>query len=255
MIPITQSKIAAIGPPLQWASFNGFSLLFDTPGEHLEAHKSGRRLLQVNAEDPQVEFFRRTGMAMEALGADSLATDYHFCALPASSYHVTVWDGVNVKNVNELGEAAQAAFQELLNQLPASLDSSLLTSIHQSPLMQWENWEIRFQFGRLQKWRNRVISIELEPADETSQQTFNQLLALRQDLTEEFAHRYQLETVARAYVPHITLGYFANTESGKKANALFDQNRDTFAERMKGAQISFRGIGLYGITDMASFFR
>lgn len=255
MIPITQSKIAAIGPPPQWASFKGFSLLFDTPGEHLETHESGRRLLQVNPEDPQVEFFRRVNTALTILGAAELANEYYFCALPPSSYHVTVWDGINVKNVNELGETTQSAFQELLNQLPVSLDSSLLTSIHQSPLMQWENWEIRFQFGRLQKWRDRVISIELEPADETSQETFNQLLALREDLTEQFAHRYQLETVARAYVPHITLGYFANANSGKNANALFDQNRDTFAERMKGAQISFRGIGLYGITDMASFFR
>lgn len=255
MIPITQSKIAAIGPPPQWASFKGFSLLFDTPGEHWVAHESGRRLLQVNTANSPIEFFNRIVTGFNVLGAAELVRDYHFCALPASSYHVTVWDGVNVKNVADLAEPGQAAFRELLAEMPLSLDSSLLEIIHQSPLMQWENWEIRFQFGQLQKWRDRVISIELEPADEASQQTFSQLLTLREALTDQFAHRYQFETATRAYVPHITLGYFANADSGKNANALFDQNRDTFAERMQSAHISFRGIGLYGITDMASFFR
>ena len=121
--------------------------------------------------------------------------------------------------------------------------------------MKWKDWHIEFQFAQLSTWRNKVIAIELKPADTESAYHFQQFISLRQQLSHQFVDRYQLLTTAKEFVPHVTLGYFANPEAGKKAAPLIEQQREAFREILTPARLSFTSMSLYGITDMASFYR
>lgn len=189
------------------------------------------------------------------LGLEKWGTQAAFCALPANSYHVTAWDGVNINNLESVAASDRADFQQLLEDLPGSLDSPLLDLIYQSDLMKWKDWHIEFQFAQLSTWRNKVIAIELQPADTKSAHHFQHFISLRQQLSHQFIDRYQLLTTAKEFVPHVTLGYFANTEAGAQAAPMLEQHREAFREIMAPARLSFRSLSLYGLTDMASFYR
>ena len=254
MIPITHPKIAAVGLHPRWTAFPGFSLLFDPSGDHLAPAVAGRRILQVHPDDPAVPFFQRLIQAREALGLKELAERCGFCALPAASWHVTVWDGVNAKNVAGIDPSCRADFAALLAALPGSLDSPLLDGIYDSEGMQGENGRICFRFLRLSQWKNKVLAMELAP-DPASAQAFRELQARRQALNERFAAQYGIQPAGNILSPHITLGYFANPGHGARSLSLIEAARAAFSEIMGGERLCFSGMSLYGFTDMASFYR
>ncbi|MCB0562642.1 MAG: hypothetical protein KDD09_27005, partial [Phaeodactylibacter sp.] len=62
------------------------------------------------------------------------------------------------------------------------------------------------------------------------------------------------------YDIHLSLAYFGNQEYGRLFQTLKDNWQNYFQDKMKDGQgrdlaITFNSIGLYGFTDMATFFK
>lgn len=57
------------------------------------------------------------------------------------------------------------------------------------------------------------------------------------------------------YVPHVTLGYFANKESAQLATPLIADWAEIFEEMVSDLTITYHSISLYGFADMTTFFK
>ncbi len=254
MITITNPKVAGFVP--RWAPFRGFSLLFDNPGSSLT--RSGDRL-ELNVDvlaDPELAFYRRLRDSLESLDLDLLIRTYLFCPLPPSSYHVTVWDGGNDGNLAQVFGSQRAKLEALLAGLPGSLSqpNELVEMAASSPLVREQRWKIGFQFDRLVNWGNSVIVARLRPADAMSTETLSELVEERRRLTSRFRDLFGIGP-SETYSPHVSLGYFANREAAQFSVPCLEGWNGLFEERMQGITLLLSRVGVYGFTDMASFFR
>ena len=102
LFEITNDKIAGLVP--RWASFRGFSLLFDNPGPGLSTLARGLDKIDCDIDAHRgVGLYRGLATALAEIGHDLLLNAYLLCPLPTCSYHVTVWDGINDGNVDSHG--------------------------------------------------------------------------------------------------------------------------------------------------------
>ncbi len=254
MITVSNPIVAGFAP--RWASFRGFSILFDNPSSSL-AHVGNRMEMRCEVDtDPELGFYQSLRASLSDLDIDLLTNTYLFCPLPPTSYHVTLWDGVNDGNV-------QAAPQEQRHKLAAFLDG-LPDTIEQpnqvtempaaSPLVSKPDWDIRFRFDRLIKWKNSVLVALLAPADPDAEDVFAQLANERAALSTRFRQTFAISP-SEQYRPHVSLGYFANQEAAQLATPCMDAwNRD-FAAQMQGQHLLFRRADIYGFKDLGLFFK
>ena len=254
MLIITNKKVAGFTP--NWASFRGFSILFDNPGQCLT--RCGNRLDLtcdvVNGEG--LEFYRSLHHALASLDVPLLTNAFLFCPLPPLSYHVTVWDGGNDENLAQVKDAHYSDMKTLLAGLPdALLHPNATTQIPMaSPLVANHDWAIRFRFESLAKWGNIVLVARLAPADDVSTENFQRLVEERARLNVQFREAVGVSPSDK-YTPHVSLGYFANKEMGQLATPYLTAWNAGFQEGLDGATLDFYQASLYGFTDMASFFK
>ena len=57
------------------------------------------------------------------------------------------------------------------------------------------------------------------------------------------------------FVPHVTLGYFANRAGAELAQARVSSWQEQFAVALAGESVQFESASLYGFTDLATFFK
>ena len=198
-ITITNNKIRTIvSGEAEWARFQGFSLLFDNPGNSLSMMGCGLNQITCPLGEPGLEFYTTMVQALNniratvAAAGGSLLTNYRLCLLPSRSYHVTVWDGMNNDNFESVRDRRERAD---LDAFLASLPESFITSnplanlAANAPLVQMP-CRISFRFSRLRKWNNKVLVALLESADPCSRNTLRQIKearsALYADLFDNF---------------------------------------------------------------------
>lgn len=253
MITITQNKIAGFEP--RWAPYAGFSILFDNPADSLEKD-NGISMIQRNpsAGGPLV-LYRGLEEALAKLNVDRLTCAYLFCPLPPSSYHVTVWDGINQGNVGATAPAIRADWTAFLAGLPLSLTAppASMQVVSSSALKNWFG-TISFRFEGLALWGDQVLVARLEAAGDESKWSLGSLCADRTVLSKEAGSKYGLD-FSRDLSPHISLGYFANREHGRLASCHVEHWTGRFGESLSDSTITFRSCDVYGFTDMASFFK
>jgi hypothetical protein len=254
MITITNAKVSGFTP--RWAVFRGFSLLFDNPGRSLTSRDGRLELTCAVETDPELTFYRSLRAQLEALDLDLLTQRYLFCPLPPPSYHVTVWDGGNDGNVAQLAGAHRSSLEALIDGLPESLlqPNELLELPARSPLVQRQDWAIRFQLERLVQWGNAVLVAYLAPTDPASTQALEELTDERRRLTSAYRQASGIGP-SDAYTPHISLGYFANQEGAEATAPHVPEWNRRFQQALEGQTITFRRVSLYGFTDMATFFK
>lgn len=250
MITITNKKVAGYRPI--WESFNGFSLLFDNPGE---SFRDENDLLHVNCNinDPNLELYRNLKKSIDRIGLDLLVNTYLFCPLPTPSYHVTVWDGVNDGKINE---SEQHGFRKFLSKLPKSMTSETAFKdlINSSPLVT-EKQFIKFKFSKLTQWQNSVLVAEIEPAGEDSRKQLRKIKEARVKLNDKFKEQFGIRPSNSSYNPHISLGYFANKENAELTNSRMNDWNNLFKKNIRGVNIKYESISLHGFTDMSNFFK
>ena len=251
MFSITNEKVAGFAP--RWAQFRGFSILFDPPGTALMP--SGNRLdLACDVEaDPALGFYKRLRDGLARLNPDLLTATYLFCPLPPPSYHVTVWDGGNDGNVEEITGDARRDLESWLAGLPDSLgqEHRLTAPALASPLTRRDDWDIEFRFDHLAV-RSALVA-RLVPT-EASQNTYDEFVEERRRLNSACRAAFGIATYDN-YTPHVSLGYFANREGVQAASLCLRDWNEAFTKQMQGQTVTFRRAGLYGFTDMATFFK
>ena len=250
MFSITNQKVAGFTP--RWAEFRGFSLLFHNPGDCLQSHGPRLDLACAVDSDPALGFYRSLRDGAAALDPDLLTAAYGFCPLPSPSYHVTVWDGGNDANCAQVTGEQRPKLAAYLAGLPEGLAAAndITTLALASPLVHRPDWQIEFQFDRLSVWGGLVA--RLAPT-EASRERFQAFAEERRRLNAACAGAFGIKA-SDNYSPHVSLSYFANREGAHLASAHLPVWSAVFAERMQGQTLTFASAGLYGFTDMASFF-
>lgn len=252
MISITNAKVAGFTP--RWAPFRGFSILFDNPGRSL-THAGQQRMLSCDLDgDPDLGFYRSLRDTLARLDLDLLTNTYLFCPLPPPSYHVTVWDGGNDGNVGQALPDYRHTLSLLLAGLPAALSrpNALTAVATRSPLVA-DGGGITFRYDRLFLWSNIGLVAVLAPADPASAHRLGEIEAARRTLSAEFRQAYGISASDR-YLPHVSLGYFANREAAQLAAPMLGAWESVFAGAMVGQVLPFARASVYGFTDMATFF-
>lgn len=249
MIELDNEKIS--GLRAQWAHFCGFSFLFDAPGGHHRAVGDIDVLGIRNFDSPDLTLYKQLKAVAEQLQPEF--QKMLFCAMPASTYHVTVFDGINAANQQQLSDKAALAINPWLAGLPQStLDLPQALAPLLSSDVAVKSWPIRFQFKRFRYLNHKVIVCDLEAADQASQQNLDLLTSARNDLYDLL--EAQTGVAAHTpYEPHVTLGYFASTDGGKAAAPLVPGWEAQVREALTGQTLNVERARLYSFTDMVRF--
>jgi hypothetical protein len=248
---IDNSKIEAI--TAQWARFRGFSYLFDHPDE-------GRHLLPCGAGLQRIHCAAGAGLTLYDRISDALSTllaglqrERPFCLLPFASYHVTCWDGVNDANVAQVTDPRYAA---LLKRLPDAFAAGLPSAGLRPELFPAGTgpWPLRFRFSRLAVRQRDALVAFLEPADDASAAALQRVGARRRELDQLGRDEFNLPPGA-AYTPHLSLGYFCNSQAADGLSARMDDWSAQVRKATGPTTIEFRSASVYAFTDMVTFFK
>jgi hypothetical protein len=252
---ITNKKIAGY-MPTQWAPYPGFSLLFDNPGDLNIPLKLDGSVYQIKCDYSlsNLELYKELSETLTILKKDLSGS--LFCTLPVSSYHVTVLDGFNAGNAGKLAGKEKAAVYGILSNLSKSSNKGLLLNeiITNFSFHMELKQPITFQFHKLNFWGKKVLVACLEPADKDSFRNFKALKKQRLKLLKKIKVRFGVCTAPGEYIPHVSLGYFANEESVKIDSSRLDDLTEFFREKINNT-IVFNSISLYGFIDMITFFK
>ncbi len=252
MITITHDKILGFTP--LWAPYNGFSLLFDNPDSGFSPLQQNSELMKLDSgsSHPTLRLYQAFVDALNSIAPNLLTNTYLFCPLPSSTYHVTVWDGLNVGNIANVRPSESQKWGDFVRNLPNIFheNSEFTGWASASALTQNLDWNITFQYDTLHKWSSGM-GILLKPADQESERLLTEIVNHREELYRNFPTKIKRSE----YTPHVTLGYFANIESAQLATPLISDWEKTFEEAARDLTITYHNISLYGFTDMITFFK
>jgi len=254
MFLITNPKISGFTP--QWAQIEGFSILFDNPSDRLLPLDENRdlKLLSCDIEAEELGFYKSLNQTLAQF--PEMPNTYLFCPLPFHSYHVTLWDGINDANVQDVSRKYRFNVEDLLEDFPNSfLKENEFLHIDEQPLAINMEGPIEFQFDKLIKWGNIALVASLKPANSQSQAILHKVEEERKSLIERYKEYFGLETCRLSYTPHVSLGYFANKELAELSTPMMDYWNESFLSNTNGQTITFTSNSLYGFNNMATFFK
>ncbi len=231
MIPITNPKLAGLEP--RWAPFRGFSLVFDPP------------------EDDAFLGALRAGLA--ELENDALIARFYLRLLPAASFHVTAWDGVNEAKLAEVAPEFRAAWERFLQAGAAKpFPEDLFRDVQASELLTCPDWDLRLRCARIENWSNVSLVAHLEPVDDAVGASLERLRAARDALSEAFGRRFGVRPHPD-YEPHVTLGYFANGDLAARSATAVARWDAALRSATAGHVLTLRRLHLSVFADMTSF--
>ena len=231
MIPITNPKLAGLEP--RWAPFRGFSLVFDPP------------------EDDAFLGALRAGLA--ELENDALIARFYLRLLPAASFHVTAWDGVNEAKLAEVAPEFRAAWERFLQAGAAKpFPEDLFRDVQASELLTCPDWDLRLRCARIENWSNVSLVAHLEPVDDAVGASLERRRAARDALSEAFGRRFGVRPHPD-YEPHVTLGYFANGDLAARSATAVARWDAALRSATAGHVLTLRRLHLSVFADMTSF--
>ena len=231
MIPITNPKLSGLEP--RWAPFRGFSLVFDPPEED--------------------SFFGALRAGLADLGNDALIAEFYLRLLPPASFHVTAWDGVNDAKLAEVAPEFRGAWERFLQASAARpFPEDLFRDVQGSELLACPDWNLRLRCARIENWSNVSLVAHLEPVDAAAADRLARLQAARDALSAAFAARFGVRPHPD-YVPHVTLGYFANAELAATSAPAVSRWDAALREKTANLVLPLRRVHLSAFTDMTSF--
>lgn len=252
------SNMKVAGSEIRWASFRGFSVLFDNPdGNLLQLNNQKLGLIKEQLEKtPSLALYLGLDKAMTTIERRYPLYDYFFFRLPACSFHVTVWDGINDGNIEHVDAGSRSTWNSLLDGLPDSiLEKSEFLEAVRMQLAILRAFEISFRFKCVSILTNEVLVAELEPSP-GSEQAFDDIVTARNNLYRHFKQRNWLNITPVPYQPHVTLGYFGDSRRSKKLDeSLLEEWTTIFTELTAIDQITYKSISIYGFDNMVSYFK
>ena len=250
MARITNPKVASLAPT--WRRYRGVSVLYDNPGA-----RGGPGVIPLEGmpvDDPtrQRLYDDLMGVVTDVdLGA--MRERFGFCPLPRYSYHVTVCDGPNERDIAKGASSGSAQAAAVIHELPDSLHrlpdalaflcrTRVLPTVAANPLT--------FEATGIAIW-GHVLAARLEP-DGRSSRALERVAQARTELADDLWAELGLRT--QAWRPHVSLGYFPNRSAAKAATATLPRWNQMLATRPP-ATMTFEAASVYGFTDMVSFLR
>ncbi len=256
MKKITNIKILKSGAKPIWAPFDGFSLIFNNPGNSFIRVKDNIVKLNCSLESTNsLELYFIFWNFLQKIDIKSLHRNYTFCPLSKDNYHVTVWDGLNKETVINLNPSLEKEYNSFITSIPQLFldDKKLFKDILSSQLIT-NQWYISFHFNKLALWNNKVLVAVLSPKDMDSKERFNYLKIERQKLTAKFDKTCEFSIKNAEFTPHVTLGYFSNDIYAKKINSYLPVWNGLLHDLSDKSSINFQNINLYAFTNMNNFY-
>lgn len=230
-IPITNTKLCGLEP--RWAPFRGFSLVFDPPEED--------------------SFFGALRAGLAELENDALIAEFYLRLLPPASYHVTAWDGVNDAKLAEVLPEFRAAWERFLQPgTTKPFPEDLFRDVQASELLTCPDWSLRLRCARIENWSNVSLVAHLEAADAETAVRLDRLRAARDVLSEAFGRRFGVRPHPD-YVPHVTIGYFANGALAALSAAAVARWDAALRAATADHVLTLRRLHLSVFSDMTSF--
>lgn len=258
------SKVEAVIPKIvpqpNWKSFTGFSYLFDNPGSPIITHEDHKHISMIsigNLSAPGLELYEALDTAAKEMDPEILASNFNLFLLPSSTYHVTVWDGLNINNIENL--SSSPIYNQFIDYFKDAFKSSAENWPPLSAKLDFGNrfeniGTIRFKFNALQSRGDTVLVADLIPADQESNEQLYEIIEKRKELDKRFeGYGKRLNADLR---PHVAIGYFADKALARKAKSQrMDEWRRLFLRETSDCIIEFNGISLYAFTDMVTYFK
>lgn len=246
MINITHPKVAGLEPC--WAPFAGCTILFSRIGTAL-----GRRS---GVGEAAASLHALLGDALTATAAPQAWRDVGFCPLPIASFHMTVCDLIHAGNVRSIRPEMQAQF--------AHDDGTILdgetVARHVTPLVERSGIlavdiaDLAFGFNSASNRGNRVIVAEMACGPQGRHRAaFERLMAARARL--DVMLREELGVELPPYEPHVSLGYFANSEAAADSVPLVGALDQRLKDRLAGRLFGYGTPALYIFADMSRYDR
>ena len=252
--PTINPKISAV--EARWARFEGFTLLFDNPGQCCRGTESGP-LLDCRPEgDPALALYAALARGLASFDLQAAMFRHGFCPTPGASYHVTAWDGLNPALDAQLKPEVLQRARACYAALPAGSDAERGFLAELQPVIQGLNAQlpIRMKYAALRSTPGVGLVADLVPADHESARAFERLQAERMAAAQAAARRWGA-AYSTALQPHITLGYYANAADTRPLDPELPAWNAGLARACAGLELEFSSVSFYAFTDMARFYR
>ena len=251
---ITNDRLVDMSPC--WAEFRGFSLLFDNPTHNLHRRDGILKLSLRVATARRLLLYKAFADSLQEIRSDILTNEFMLGLLPPSTYHVTVWNGVNDANVTRSSPDFLPRLRSMLTRLPDSIAqrNPLFNTIQKSSLVTRTGWSLDFVFDRLDVWRDLVLVARLKPANSPSCAVMDELVKEAGVLSDSIGRMLGMDMSQRLN-PHVTIGYYANKSRAQRSFRELEKWNAIFCRKTDLTTVTYNSIGLYAFTDMASFFR
>lgn len=243
--------------PSRFISFRGFSLIFDPPADCLRNDK-GIQYLDCHIEhNVSLRIYKEFS---DLISNDKtilyLIENSFFFPLPPSSYHVTLWSGINEDNLIDVFETKRLLLRDFFLSLPDSIafPNEAFEIISASPLTRHDDLNVRFEFLELTHTKSALVA-RLNPNQE-AESVFRKIENERRSLSSEFQKSFGVSP-KETYDPHITLGYFINPihpNVQKYLSKILNQSID-LKRKLDREYILFNSASVYGFTDIRTFFK
>lgn len=254
MFLITNPKVSGFTP--QFSQFKGFSILFDNPADRFIPldENENLKMLSCDIASQELELYKTLKHTLSSF--PEISTTYLFCPLPFHSYHVTLWDGINDINVQNVSRKYRFDAEDFLQDLPCSLvEMSEFFEVGGQQLTISMEEPIEFKFDKLTKWDNSVLVARLIPSNTYSEISLQKIEKQRVSLIKKYKERFGLETCSLSYSPHVSLGYFANKELAELSTPMIEYWNEQFLLNTSEQSITFSTNSLYGFNNMATYFK
>jgi hypothetical protein len=215
-----------------------------------------RNGLEYVAADEELPLYRGLRSALSNSDPGELARRCLFFPLSPRSYHVTACDLGHADNCEDARAHHRHTLRQSLNGLPDSIrgESPFGDILETSELMRTSDWGICLTLDRVAEWSGVSVVACLKPADQRSADRLDVFVAARRQLCE------QLRAVCgiappESFVPHVTLGYFANATRIQGLREHMGEWQRLLDANPAQTTLCFDSVSLYGFTDMETFFR
>jgi len=245
------SKIELLNKEYKWKKFQGFSLLFCPKEDHFDGNLLSNKVSNANPFHQSLQKIITDFSSRNPI----LNDNSKFLKLDSFSWHTTIWDGINKGNFKLLKKSDTHYFSRFMKSLEyVDIHPDIRALIEKS--IRWMNsaGEIRFTFRKLYNFENRVLVVSLKPADLISLDRLHKIKLIRFNLNKYFEDHFGLPTGKR-YLPHISLGYFIDQQSGKDFAPYHYELNSILEKRMKGITMDLDTVRLFGFSDMNTFFK
>lgn len=229
-------------------------MLLETDIMLIPSGSTGLSMLQVQTGDGQSELFHELSIVSDKLKKTISISSHLIFWISPSAYHVTLYDGINKENVNELPHDMEKRFGKILDGLPASFQSLFLENI----LKEIQTLEklpspISMRFSHFAIRQDALVAY-LSPANIPSADALAVIEAERLRV-DEYLHEAFGKRKCGQFEPHVTLCYFHTREALHEGRFLLRNIEYCKSSVPDNVVVTFRTADIYGFTDMVTFFR